>query len=34
VPAILKTLFNDGGDNLRGRIIAIYGILLAFNFGA
>jgi nickel/cobalt transporter (NiCoT) family protein len=30
----LSTLFNDGADNLRGRIIAIYGILFAFNIGA
>ncbi|MGC1617634.1 MAG: HoxN/HupN/NixA family nickel/cobalt transporter [Candidatus Acidiferrum sp.] len=34
MPASLKTLFNDGGDNLRGRIIAIYGLLLAFNLAA
>jgi high-affinity nickel-transport protein len=30
----LKSLFNDGADNLRGRVIAIYGILLTFNLGA
>ena len=30
----LSTLFNDCADNLRGRIIAIYGILFAFNIGA
>jgi high-affinity nickel-transport protein len=30
----LNTLFNDGADNVRGRVIAIYGILLAFNLGA
>ncbi len=30
----LSTLFNDGADNLRGRVIAIYGILLVFNLGA
>jgi len=30
----LSTLFNDGADNLRGRIVAIYCILLAFNTGA
>jgi high-affinity nickel-transport protein len=30
----LTTLFNDAGDNLRARIVAIYGILLAFNIGA
>jgi nickel/cobalt transporter (NiCoT) family protein len=31
---MLSRLFNDGADNLRGRVIAIYGILLAFNLGA
>jgi high-affinity nickel-transport protein len=30
----LNTLFNDGADNLRGRVIAIYAILLVFNLGA
>jgi nickel/cobalt transporter (NiCoT) family protein len=30
----LTTLFNDAADNLRGRIAAIYGILLAFNVAA
>jgi high-affinity nickel-transport protein len=30
----LSTLFNDGADDLRGRVIAIYGILLAFNLGS
>jgi high-affinity nickel-transport protein len=30
----LKLLFNDAADNLRGRIIAIYCLLLAFNVGA
>ena len=30
----LKTLFDDSADDLRGRVIAIYGILLAFNVGA
>ncbi|HEY6303906.1 MAG TPA: HoxN/HupN/NixA family nickel/cobalt transporter [Terriglobales bacterium] len=30
----LRTLFNDAGDNLRGRIVAIYGILFVFNIGA
>ena len=30
----LNTLFNDAADDLRGRVIAIYGILLAFNLGA
>ncbi len=30
----LSTLFNDAADNLRGRIAAIYGILLVFNVGA
>jgi high-affinity nickel-transport protein len=30
----LRNLFNDGPDNLRGRIIAIYGILLVLNAGA
>src|ERR1700689_3336059 len=30
----LITLFDDGADNLRGRVIAIYGILFAFNVGA
>ncbi|MGB6429162.1 MAG: HoxN/HupN/NixA family nickel/cobalt transporter, partial [Candidatus Acidiferrales bacterium] len=30
----LKTLFNDAPDNLRGKVIGIYGILLAFNVGA
>ena len=30
----LNALFDDGAENLRGRVIAIYGILLAFNLGA
>ncbi|MGC2270467.1 MAG: HoxN/HupN/NixA family nickel/cobalt transporter, partial [Candidatus Sulfotelmatobacter sp.] len=30
----LATLFNDAADNLRGRIVAIYGVLFAFNIGA
>jgi high-affinity nickel-transport protein len=30
----LRTLFNDAADNLRGRIVAMYGILLVFNIGA
>jgi nickel/cobalt transporter (NiCoT) family protein len=30
----LKMLFDDAADDLRGRVIAIYGILLAFNLGA
>jgi nickel/cobalt transporter (NiCoT) family protein len=30
----LSVLFNDAADNLRGRIIGVYGILLAFNCGA
>ena len=30
----LRELFNDAPDNLGGRVIAIYGILLAFNVGA
>ncbi len=30
----LVTLFDDAGDNLRGRIAAIYGILCIFNVGA
>jgi high-affinity nickel-transport protein len=30
----LNTLFNDGADNLRARVVAIYGILVAFNLGA
>jgi high-affinity nickel-transport protein len=30
----LSTLFNDAADGLRGRIIAIYTILAAFNLGA
>jgi nickel/cobalt transporter (NiCoT) family protein len=30
----LTALFNDGADNLRGRIVAIYCILFAFNIGA
>lgn len=30
----LSTLFNDGADHLRARVIAIYGILLTFNLGA
>jgi nickel/cobalt transporter (NiCoT) family protein len=30
----LTNLFNDSTDNLRGRIVAMYGILLAFNVGA
>jgi high-affinity nickel-transport protein len=30
----LKLLFNDAADNLRGRIIAIYCLLLVFNVGA
>jgi nickel/cobalt transporter (NiCoT) family protein len=31
---ILKMLFDDAAHNLRGRIIGIYAILLAFNVGA
>ena len=27
-------LFDDAADHLRGRILAIYGMLLAFNIGA
>jgi high-affinity nickel-transport protein len=34
VQTSLNTLFNDAADDLRGRVIAIYGILLAFNLGA
>jgi nickel/cobalt transporter (NiCoT) family protein len=30
----LKALFDDGADDLRGRIVAIYGLLLVFNLGA
>jgi nickel/cobalt transporter (NiCoT) family protein len=30
----LRTLFNDAADNLRSRIIAMYGILFLFNIGA
>lgn len=30
----LHVLFNDAPDDLRARVISIYGILLAFNFGA
>jgi high-affinity nickel-transport protein len=30
----LSNLFNDAGDNLRYRVVAIYGILFAFNLGA
>jgi high-affinity nickel-transport protein len=30
----LNTLFNDGADNLRARVVAIYGILVVFNLGA
>jgi high-affinity nickel-transport protein len=30
----LRTLFNDAADNLHGRIVAMYGILLVFNIGA
>jgi nickel/cobalt transporter (NiCoT) family protein len=30
----LNTLFNDAPDDLRGKAIGIYGILLAFNLGA
>ena len=30
----LTNLFDDGADNLRSRIIAMYGILFAFNIGA
>jgi high-affinity nickel-transport protein len=30
----LTSLFNDAADNLRGRIVAIYGILFVFNAGA
>jgi high-affinity nickel-transport protein len=30
----LISLFNDGADHLRGRVIAIYTILFAFNVGA
>jgi len=30
----LRSLFSDGADDLRGRILGIYGILLALNLGA
>jgi nickel/cobalt transporter (NiCoT) family protein len=30
----LRTLFNDAADNLHGRIVAMYGILLVFNIGS
>ena len=30
----LRTLFNDEAGNTRGKVIGIYGILLAFNLGA
>jgi high-affinity nickel-transport protein len=30
----VATLFNDAADHLRSRIVAMYGILLAFNIGA
>jgi nickel/cobalt transporter (NiCoT) family protein len=31
---LVNVLFNDAADRLRGRVIAMYGILLAFNLGA
>jgi nickel/cobalt transporter (NiCoT) family protein len=31
---LLNTLFDDAPDSLLGRVIAIYGVLLAFNLGA
>jgi nickel/cobalt transporter (NiCoT) family protein len=34
MPIPLKALFDDGAEGLRGRVIAMYGILLAFNVGA
>jgi nickel/cobalt transporter (NiCoT) family protein len=34
MPTKLSTLFNDAADNLRGRIVAMYGILFLFNIGA
>ncbi len=34
IPPKLKTMFDDGADDLAARVIAIYGILLAFNLGA
>ena len=30
----MSALFDDSAENLRGRVVAIYGILLAFNLGA
>ena len=30
----LNTLFNDGADNLRDRVIGIFGLLIVFNLGA
>jgi high-affinity nickel-transport protein len=27
----MRNLFNDAGGNVRGKVIAIYGILLGFN---
>lgn len=34
MPFSLSALFNDGVDDLRGKIAAIYALLLAFNFAA
>src|ERR1700678_440371 len=34
VQSKLTNLFNDASDNLRGRIVAMYGILFVFNIGA
>src|SRR6202050_2156810 len=32
--SVLRTLFDDSADHVRGRVIAIYSVLLVFNLGA
>jgi high-affinity nickel-transport protein len=31
---LLRTLFNDAGGNLRGKVLSLYGLLVAFNVAA
>jgi high-affinity nickel-transport protein len=34
LPSLLRTLFNDGAENTRGKVLGIYGVLLVFNGAA
>ena len=34
LPSLLRALFNDGAENIRGKVLGIYGVLLVFNGAA